>query len=237
MNNKIFIKSFFIISFFLLFVLSVIYIISGQYDISLNKLFDIILFELGLLHEPTFNQADRFIFFDVRIPRLLLAIVVGGGLAMAGAILQGLFRNPLIDPGFIGVSSGAAVGAIIAMVFSEYFLFYLGSSFHHFTTPIIAILFSFLTTYTIYRISKYGNKTNVITMLLAGIAINALCGSIIGLFISFISDLELRSFTFWTLGGLDSGENWMVVYIVSALVILCTIFIYSIRNKLDIFML
>tara|TARA_B100001175_G_C19432432_1_gene601855 strand:- start:633 stop:1238 length:606 start_codon:yes stop_codon:yes gene_type:complete len=84
--------------------------------------------------------------------------------------------------------------------------------------------------------SKFANKTNIMTMLLSGIAVNALSGSIIGLFINFTTDLELRTFTFWTLGGLDSAD-WRVVLIASVIILTSISIIYSIRKKLDIFML
>tara|TARA_Y100001960_G_C14740071_1_gene862507 strand:- start:723 stop:1793 length:1071 start_codon:yes stop_codon:yes gene_type:complete len=237
-NKKNIIKSFFISLIVILIVLAFFYLIIGPVQIRLDQAIEIILYNFGLINEQnlSFNKIHEMVLLNIRMPRLLLAFLVGSGLGMSGAILQGLFRNPLIDPGFIGVSSGAAVGAIISIMFSQIFYTYFGANISIFLLPILAMLGSFFTTFIIYRISKFQNKTNIMTMLLAGIAVNALSGSIIGLFINFISDLELRTFTFWTLGGLDMAD-WRIVSIASFVILSSILFIYSIRHKLDIFML
>ncbi len=216
----------------------VLYLIIGPVKISISQIIDIFINKFNFFQNefPSYNKIHEMVLIDIRLPRLFMAILVGAGLAMSGAILQGLFRNPLIDPGFIGVSSGAAVGAMIAIMFSQFFYFYFNASISTFLLPILAISGSFTTTYLIYKMSKFANKTNIMTMLLSGIAVNALSGSIIGLFINFTTDLELRTFTFWTLGGLDSAD-WRVVLIASVIILTSISIIYSIRKKLDIFML
>ena len=237
-NKKNTVHIFFLSLFVILVFLLILYVVIGPVQININQSTEIILSYFKLISEEniSFNQIQKMVLLDIRIPRLILAILVGAGLGMSGAILQGLFRNPLIDPGFIGVSSGAAVGALFAIMFSQFFYFYFDTNISNFLLPILAMSGSFITTFIIYRISKSAYKTNIMTMLLAGIAVNALSGSIIGLFINFTSDLELRSFTFWTLGGLDTAD-WQVVSIVALFILSSIIFIYSIRNKLDIFML
>tara|TARA_Y100001970_G_scaffold127793_2_gene157878 strand:+ start:165 stop:1235 length:1071 start_codon:yes stop_codon:yes gene_type:complete len=237
-NKKNTVHIFFLSLFVILVFLLILYLVVGPVQININQSTEIILSYFKLISEEniSFNQIQKMVLLDIRIPRLILAILVGAGLGMSGAILQGLFRNPLIDPGFIGVSSGAAVGALFAIMFSQFFYFYFDTNISNFLLPILAMSGSFITTFIIYRISKSAYKTNIMTMLLAGIAVNALSGSIIGLFINFTSDLELRSFTFWTLGGLDTAD-WQVVSIVALFILSSIIFIYSIRNKLDIFML
>ena len=237
-NKKNTVHIFFLSLFVILVFLLILYVVIGPVQININQSTEIILSYFKLISDEniSFNQIQKMVLLDIRIPRLILAILVGAGLGMSGAILQGLFRNPLIDPGFIGVSSGAAVGALFAIMFSQFFYFYFDTNISNFLLPILAMSGSFITTFIIYRISKSEYKTNIMTMLLAGIAVNALSGSIIGLFINFTSDLELRSFTFWTLGGLDTAD-WQVVSIVALFILSSIIFIYSIRNKLDIFML
>ena len=237
-NKKNTVHIFFLSLFVILVFLLILYVVIGPVQININQSTEIILSYFKLISDEniSFNQIQKMVLLDIRIPRLILAILVGAGLGMSGAILQGLFRNPLIDPGFIGVSSGAAVGALFAIMFSQFFYFYFDTNISNFLLPILAMSGSFITTFIIYRISKSAYKTNIMTMLLAGIAVNALSGSIIGLFINFTSDLELRSFTFWTLGGLDTAD-WQVVSIVALFILSSIIFIYSIRNKLDIFML
>ena len=210
----------------------------GPVDISLNQILNISMYYLGLLapDEKNFNSIQEMVFLNIRLPRVLLTILVGMALGTSGAVLQGLFRNPLVDPGFIGVSSGAAVGAMIAILFSNVIALYIPHYFIRFLLPTLAILGSFLTTLIVYKMSKISNKTNIMVMLLSGIAVNALSGSLIGLFISLSNDVQLRTFTFWTLGGFDNA-NWNVVLLSAIFILIPVSFAYSMKNKMDIFML
>ena len=165
-----------------------------------------------------------------------MGALVGLALGTSGAILQGLFRNPLVDPGFIGVSSGAAVGAMFAILFTQFLQLIFWSVLVPFILPIMAIIGSFITTILVYKMSKVSGKTNIMTMLLSGIAVNAISGSVIGLFVSISSDVQLRSFTFWTLGGLDNAD-WLVVFLTSIFVFIPLIIVFKMRDELDIFML
>ncbi len=183
-----------------------------------------------------YNQIHETVIFNIRLPRIFLALLVGMGLGTSGAILQGLFRNFLVDPGFIGVSSGAAVGAMISIMFLNIISYYIPFLSIIYILPLLAMVGSFFATVLIYKISKIDNRTNIMVMLLSGIAINALAGSIIGLFVSMSSDAELRSFTFWTLGGLDNAD-WDIVFITSIFIILPLIAVYFMKKQLDIFML
>lgn len=143
---------------------------------------------------------------QVRLPRTLLAIAVGGILAICGAVMQGLFRNPLADPGIIGVSSGAALGAALAIVLfgelaSEYpTLLIFG------TVPMFACLGGALITFAVYRLGTGSNGTSVTMMLLAGVAISALAGAALGLLNYFADDQALRDLSLWTMGSL-AGAN------------------------------
>ena len=219
-----------------IFLISVTF---GPVFISLKQIFQILLHNSGFninLEENSITKIQEVVLLNIRFPRILLAILVGLGLGISGAILQGLFRNPLVDPGFIGVSSGAAVGAMIAIMFSHIISVYFMASLVPFLLPILAMIGSFVTTILIYNVSKVANKTNIMVMLLAGIAINALSGSIIGLFVSVSSDTELRSFTFWTLGGLDNAD-WGILLILSFFIIIPSFIVYRMRKQMDIFML
>jgi len=237
--NKFNSKLFLLILVLILFIVSFISIGFGPVSISIEQILDIVLYKLGILADqsaPSFNLTHESVLWDIRMPRVLLGILVGLGLGCSGAILQGLFRNPLVDPGFIGVSSGAAVGAMVTIMFSATISLYFIDFFIPFMLPILAMSGAFITTMLIYRMSKVSNKTNIMAMLLSGIAINALSGSIIGLFVSISSDSELRSFTFWTLGGLDNA-SWNIVGISSLFILTSFFTIYVIRKQLDIFML
>ncbi len=143
---------------------------------------------------------------QVRVPRTLLAIAVGGILALCGSVMQGLFRNPLADPGIIGVSSGAALGAAIAIVLfgslAEVFpkLLLLG------TVPFFAFMGGCITTLIVYRLGTSNNGTSVTMMLLAGVAIGAISGAGLGLLNYFADDQALRELSLWSMGSL-AGAN------------------------------
>ncbi len=227
---------FFISMLFALVILFFISITFGPVNISFYDTFVIIFQKFGFYQDISISDSDKIVLLNIRFPRVVLAILVGLGLGTSGAILQGLFRNPLVDPGFIGVSSGAAVGAMFAILFLQIIQTVFWSFLIPFILPILAIIGSFVTTILVYKMSKVAGKTNIMTMLLSGIAVNAISGSIIGLFVSISSDIQLRSFTFWTLGGLDNAD-WLVVIITAFLVIIPFIIIYKMKYELDIFML
>ena len=232
-------KVFFSLSSILLLISICFSILLGPVSISLIQIFQICLDFLGFsdfFSDQNYSNIQKSVLLNIRLPRIALALLVGIALGTSGAILQGLFRNPLVDPGFIGVSSGAAIGAMVIIMFSNLFFPYLNDGWIQYLLPVFAMTGSIITTLIVYKMSTIDNRTNVMTMLLSGIAVNALVGSIIGLLVIKSSDLQLRSFTFWTLGGLDSA-NWKVVWISSILIFLPLIFTYSLRTKLDIFML
>ena len=238
MPNKITPKLLLILLIAILATISIISIVVGPVKISFYQILCIIMSKAGFISNGNdyFTPIQESVLWDIRIPRIILGTLVGLALASAGAILQGLFRNPLVDPGFIGVSSGAAVGAMIAIMFSSFIISQAYDFLTPFILPILAIIGAFTTTMLIYRMSKVSQKTNIMAMLLAGIAINALAGSIIGLLVSISSDSELRSFTFWSLGGLDNG-SWRISILSAIFILTSFLTIYRIRKQLDIFML
>ena len=149
------------------------------------------------------SALERTVLVDIRLPRLVMGMLVGAALAVSGAVMQGLFRNPLADPGLVGVSAGAGLGAIAAIVLGGLLPFAPGP----WLVPGAACLGGWLTTLTLYRIATRGGQTSVATMLLAGIALAALAGAASGLLISMADDRQLRDLTFWGLGSL-SGATW-----------------------------
>lgn len=164
---------------------------------------------------------------QVRLPRTLLAIAVGGILAISGAVMQGLFRNPLADPGIIGVSSGAALGAAIAIVlFGE-----LAASYPTLllfgTVPMFACFGGAFITFAVYRLGTGVNGTSVTMMLLAGVAISALAGAALGLLNYFADDQALRDLSLWTMGSL-AGANPKGLWL--AFGTLLTLFIFYCRD-------
>ena len=230
------INLFFISMIFILFSLLIIGVSYGPVKITIFNVLVIIVQEFGILKDIFISDINKIVLLDIRLPRVLLGAIVGLALGTSGAILQGLFRNPLVDPGFIGVSSGAAVGAMFAILFTQVIQIYFWNFLIPFILPILAIIGSFITTILVYKMSKVNGKTNIMTMLLAGIAVNAISGSIIGLFVSVSSDIQLRSFTFWTLGGLDNAD-WFVVFLTALFVTIPLITVFKMKYELDIFML
>lgn len=153
------------------------------------------------------SARDRLIIEDIRLPRMVLGILVGASLAVSGAVMQGLFRNPLADPGLIGVSTGASLGAVIVIVIGDGFLAPLLSALGIYALPAAAFFGSLLTAILLYRVATRQGQTSVATMLLAGIAISALAGAFMGLLIFWADDRQLRDLTFWGLGSL-AGATW-----------------------------
>ena len=150
------------------------------------------------LREIRTDEVVASIFYDIRVPRALLAALVGAGLACAGAAIQGLFRNPLADPALIGVSGGAALFAGMAIVLGVPALSALG-------VPLSAFVGGMLTTLLVLYIGRVGGTIS--HMLLAGIAINAVAIAGIGLMSYVATDAELRTMTFWALGSFN-GASW-----------------------------
>lgn len=201
-----------------LIVLVVASIGIGAVAISPGDVFTILASRLGIVDGTTVNPHLESVLLAIRLPRVLLSLTVGCGLAISGALMQGLFRNPLADPSLVGVSSGAAFGAASAIV--------LGSSIVAPTTaailgPAVVMLSAFcgglVATLIVYRFATKQGRTSVTTMLLAGIAINALCQAGVGSFVLFADDAQLRDLTFWTLGSLG-GATWGTLAIAVPLV-------------------
>ena len=154
-----------------------------------------------------FSREEGFpVLFYVRFPRVVLAAIVGSLLAISGATLQGIFRNPLADPGLIGVTAGAGLGASLWIVV-------IGSGqLGVWGVPIAAFACGTLVTLGVWKISEYDGKVHTVTLLLAGIALNSIAGACIGLMTFLADDEQLRSLTFWFLGGFG-GATWTIVLV------------------------
>lgn len=148
------------------------------------------------------------IIVHIRLPRLLLGILVGAGLAMSGTVMQALFRNPMADPGLLGVSSGAALGAVATIVLGVAMAPDLFAIAGHWLLPLTAFAGSLLSLGLVYRLARVNYRTDIPTMLLAGVAVNAITGALIGLLSYVASDAELRDLIFWSLGSLEITDWW-----------------------------
>ena len=209
--------------FFALLFFVYIGISIGSFDISLYEYF------FG-----NANELKNKVFEQIRLPRVILAGLVGASLAISGASLQGLFRNPLADPGLIGVSAGAALGATLIIV--------LGSSFvpdyifGPLILPLSAILGSALVIYLLYLFTKGFGYRGVTYMLLVGIAVNALASVGIGVLTFISTDSELRGLTFWTMGSFGAA-NWTLVVPAIIVIIPTCLWLLSSSRKLDLLQL
>jgi len=162
---------------------------------------------LGLTGEGAMSARDRIIIFDIRLPRAVLGILIGASLAVSGAVMQGLFRNPLADPGLVGVSAGAGLGAIAIIVLGGTSLAPLTQVLGIYALPLAAFVGGLATTFVLYRVATRRGQTSVATMLLAGIALGAMAGALSGMLVYLADDRQLRDLTFWGLGSL-AGATW-----------------------------
>lgn len=191
----------------LLVVAICVSLLTGASDASIVRL---VRSWAGIGLDDPLLARDRLVFLDIRLPRMLLGALIGAGLAVSGVIMQGLFRNPLADPGLVGVSSGSALGAAGVIVLGGTALAPIIGALGMYSLQVCAFGGGLLTTFLLYRVSTRNGQTEVATMLLAGIALAALAGAITGLLVYVATDSELRDLTFWSLGSL-AGANWQKV--------------------------
>ncbi|MEV0220537.1 iron ABC transporter permease [Streptomyces sp. NPDC050704] len=171
----------------------------GAYDISPGDVLGSVAHRAGL-GGTELARVPESVLWNVRFPRIVLALLVGASLGCAGALMQGVFGNPLAEPGVIGVSSGSAVGAVAAISLG---LNFLGT----WTIPAFAFVTGLGTVLIVYGMSRAGGRTEVVTLILTGISLNAFTGALIGLFIFFADTAAVNQITFWQLGSL-SQATW-----------------------------
>ncbi|MDQ3712835.1 MAG: iron ABC transporter permease [Acidobacteriota bacterium] len=144
------------------------------------------------------NESQRAILFDIRLPRILVGACVGASLAVAGASLQSLLRNPLAEPYLLGVSNGAALGTMLAFIFFAQI---------EFARPVMAFAGASLATFTVYQMAKSRAGMNTERLVLSGVIVTTFLSSIIVLLTSLLDAAKLRSFTFWLLGDLSQATK------------------------------
>jgi iron complex transport system permease protein len=177
----------------------------GPVVVPPDAMLAILLRKAGIVISVPVSEQQEAIFWTIRLPRVALGVLAGAALAVSGALLQGVFRNPLADPGLIGVSSGAALGAVAVIVLGI-------SSLGLMTLPLAAFLTGTATTFFVYRLAQRHGRTDVATLLLVGLALNAMAGAATGLLTYLADDAQLRSIVFWTMGGLG-GALWETVLV------------------------
>ncbi|MCZ4497626.1 MAG: hemin transporter permease [Marmoricola sp.] len=203
----------------------------GQLDIPPGEVFASILHRVGNLFGldigsvPTHPQGENAL-WQVRFPRVALGVVVGAALASAGAMMQGVFGNPLAEPGVVGVSAGAALAASSAIAFGI-------TVAGVWTIPIFAFLGGLVTTLLVYLMSRDGGRTEVVTLVLTGIAVNAVAQAGMAL-VMFMADTQAREqIVFWTLGSLN-GTRWQYVGVVAPLCLAGIVGAMVLSRQLDL---
>jgi iron complex transport system permease protein len=180
----------------------------GSVHIPFRDVFSILIDRLPLVDvNQTWSNAIATVILEIRLPRVVLAGLVGAALATAGATYQGLFRNPLADPYLIGVAQGASLGAVIG--------FLLPVSWHAFgfsVIPILAFAGALLSTATVYGLARVGKTLPVTTLILAGVALGALLGSIVSYLIISSGD-KMHGIVFWLMGSFSLSQ-WSEVMVV-----------------------
>jgi iron complex transport system permease protein len=198
----------------------------GAYDVSPAEVLGSVLHRIGLDIGPMPAGMGDSVLWDIRFPRVVLAALVGAALGCAGASMQGTFSNPLAEPGIVGVSSGAALGAVAAIVLG---ITALGT----WSITLAAFVGGVVTLGLVYLAARNDGRTEVVTLILTGIAVNALAGAFIGLLMFLSTDAELRSITFWQLGSVAQA-TWPKVAAVAPVALLGAIAAVVMAPKLDL---
>ena len=194
---------------------------------------------LGWRDLADFSPMQAAVLLEVRLPRLLLAVLVGVGLALSGAAMQGMFRNPLADPGIVGVSSGAGLGAVIWIVLAGElsFLAPMAKTLGVYALPAAAFVGGLLATLLIYRIARMGQpEAQTFMLLMAGIAVGALSGAATGVLTYIADDQQLRSITFWMMGSLG-GASWQSLQVMAWFMLPSVLLLYALHRLLDVLLL
>lgn len=203
----------------------------GAVELSVSEISSILLDRLGFTNQ-NFTAVQSVVLMDIRLPRLIFTILIGTALGVSGAALQGIFRNPLVEPGIIGVSSGAALGAFVVILGLTSFIGEIPDSLKVWLLPPFAFLGGVLATFMTLRLGNYQGKVRVTILILAGVAISALANAIIGLGIYYADDQQLRTFTFWTLGDLSAG-TWQKIGIITIPIVASTLILTRMAKSLN----
>lgn len=221
---------------FLLSATALLAICSGAVSVAPTQVAAILFSKVGIDLPWAFEVRHELVVVSLRLPRLLLGILVGATLALSGAALQGLFRNPLADPALVGVSSGAALGAVSYIVIGGTYLAFIPGVLHPFMLPVFAFGGGLTVAAIVYRIGVVDGRTQVATMLLAGIAINSICTALIGMFVFNSDDQQLRDLTFWTMGSL-ARNTWSIFLPVLPFMLLPCVVLPSLARAMNAYVL
>ncbi|ROR72296.1 iron complex transport system permease protein [Bogoriella caseilytica] len=200
---------------------------SGQMNIPVTEVAGSVLRRLGLPWgpAPAADHAEAALYL-VRFPRVMLTVLVGAALAIGGVLMQGIFGNPLAEPGVVGVSAGAAAGACLVIVTGF-------SGLGEWSVVAAAFGGGLLATWLVYTTARQSGRTEVVTLILTGVAVNAVGGALIAFF-TFIGDASAREeIVFWQLGSFN-GTRWQHVAVVAPIVLVGCALAWSLARRLDL---
>lgn len=198
-------------------------IISGNSHLSPATVLNIILYKTTGISFGEISSRDIAIVWNMRMPRVLMAILAGTALATAGALYQGCFRNPLVEPFILGASSGASFGAALAIVFPSIFL----------PIHISAFIFALFAVLAAYMLSRQKGEINSVGLVLSGVIIGSVFSALVSIMKYLSEDTQLREITFWMMGGLYHAA-WNDVYINAIVIIMCFITAWILSWKLNL---
>ncbi|VEH04765.1 iron ABC transporter permease [Corynebacterium kutscheri] len=210
----------FVSLFALLLIVVLLSIALGQYYVPVQDILPI------LLGGSDSAGLASSVVWEIRLPRIILGLLVGAALGVAGTLMQALFANPLAEPSIIGVTSGAGVGAALVIVFE---IAILGT----FTVPVAAFITALMVTGIIYQLARHNGRVAVVNLILTGIAINAVCGAIISFMLYLAPTSNREQIIFWQMGSLN-GSQWKHVWVVLPVVVLGVVIALRLGRKLDV---
>ncbi|MFL0245777.1 FecCD family ABC transporter permease [Candidatus Clostridium stratigraminis] len=224
----------FILSIIVLIALAVGAVNFGAVDISFKDtariIFNKIPFLNSLISTYGIKESSKIIVLNLRLPRIILAALVGMGLSVVGAAYQSIFKNAMADSYVLGVSSGAALGAALSIAFGA-----AANTLGMGLTTVSAFLGAILTAFFVLNIARLGNKLSDVTLMLAGVSMNFLLSSIISLIMIFKRN-EIEKIVMWTMGSVSAG-NWKSIYVLAPIVFLGTVIICFFLKDLNMMML
>jgi len=215
----------------LLFILVLVSAGVGAVYLPVGEIIDIVLNFSGI-KQSAVNPVHEGLFFQIRLPRTFLCFIVGAALSVSGAVMQSLFRNPIVEPGLVGTSAGAALGASFIFVFGKLDIFKNMAFMGDLLMPVVAFAGGLAATAVVYSFSSSFGKVNAATMILAGIAVNAMAAGGTGFLAYIARDPQARSITFWSLGTF-SGADWKGVLIVLTVSVTCIITLAGFAKQLN----
>lgn len=206
----------------------------GAMQIPVGEILIILGKKIGLFPDVNVNPLNEGVMDMIRMPRMLLGILVGAALGISGAAIQGIFRNPLAEPGLIGISAGASLMAVCIIAFEGILFTGLSNVLGYYLLAFGAFVGAGIAAFLVYSLSKTDGRPNVTAMLLAGIAINALAGALTGLITYLADEQQLRTITFWMLGSLG-GATWENILCIFPFVIIPVFCLPFLSKGLNVF--